>query len=646
MAHPLTVDSIEELFLEVDDIYYLGDGEDTETDDDVRENHPQDLESDDEPEPSQDPFMGLTEVEIDEWDDEVTVVSAMEESLREIVQEVFASNKCKCWGVRCIDQIGFDTFLNRRAEINLLTKDQKEAFIMGQLHAFDGGEETVGNDSERKRTKNYTFYKFNHNISMCEPMWRQMIGVGKNEVTRIKQHMKQQLAVRVHGNIGKKPKLQGKITVDAELVREIRDFILNYAEANGEPSPGRHVATDGTAAKIYLPAAETYRIVYRLYTKSVTEKDKERVVCSERTFVRIWHQYAPWVTFREPRSDLCATCQELTEKLRKRLTPARRDKVIEQFTEHKRRFEMERQHYKDTIECARTTAGQSDGGATAHFCVDWAQATTYPHLDQQIGPLYFLSPPRVEHYGFANTALKHQLNFLIKEGEMPADGKAGKGANTSISLLYAGLLEENRGEKHIVISMDNCGGQNKNNLTLWFCAWLVMTGRYESVRLHFMIAGHTKFMPDGFFGVYKQNYRRSRIMNFEQLTRVLESSTPDTNKNKARTFRDGEGWKWLNWREFFEPIFRKAPRLKLFHHFLFRSDAPGMVTCKEFVDSQEETFSLLKDPTFKFDVAKMPAEINVRGLTDDRKRYLSREVRKYVDPEFQDEVCPLFDEMM
>jgi hypothetical protein len=324
MAHPLTVDSIEELFLEVDDIYYLGDGEDTETDDDVRESCNQDSESDDEPGPPKDPLMGLVEVEIDEWNDEMTVVSEMEESLRGDIQAVFASNECKCSEFRCIDRIGFDTFLNRRAEINLLTKDQREAFIMGQLHAFSGGEETIGHVDKHTRTRSYTFYRFNHNIPMCEPMWRKMVGIGKNELTHIRQNMRQRLAVRAHGNVGKKQRLSGKVTV-----------ILSYAEVNGEPSPGRHVATDGTAAKIYLPAAETHRIVYRSYVRSVKAKDGEREVCSEKTFIRIWHQYASWVVFREPRSDLCETCQDLTEKLRMRMTRARRDKIIEQFEVYK-----------------------------------------------------------------------------------------------------------------------------------------------------------------------------------------------------------------------------------------------------------------------------------------------------------------------
>jgi hypothetical protein len=235
--------------------------------------------------------------------------------------------------------------------------------------------------------------------------------------------MKDRLAVRAHGNIGKKIKARGRVTVDVELVREIRDFIVNYAEQHGEPSPGRHVSTDAVA-KIFLPAAESYRFVYRNYAKSMAMKDEGRQICSENTFVNVWHKFASWIQFREPRSDLCELCQELTNSLRRRTTCTRRDKLMERFLEHKRCYEREREYYKEIIECARemtataatvvaaTSIPKTTVDVTAHYCVDWAQATSYPHMDQQIGPLYFLSPMRVEQYGFTNTARKYQLNYL------------------------------------------------------------------------------------------------------------------------------------------------------------------------------------------------------------------------------------------
>jgi hypothetical protein len=62
------------------------------------------------------------------------------------------------------------------------------------------------------------------------------------------------------------------------------------------------------------------------------------------------------------------------------------------------------------------------------------------------------------------------------------------------------------GEEEIIIHADNCSGQNKNNLSLWFWSWVIMLGWYENVYLHFMIPGHTNFICDTFFGLIKKTY--------------------------------------------------------------------------------------------------------------------------------------------
>src|SRR5262249_2261662 len=132
---------------------------------------------------------------------------------------------------------------------------------------------------------------------------------------------------------------------------------------------------------------------------------------------------------------------------------------------------------------------------------------------------------------------------------------------------------------------------------------------------------------------------KARIMSFEQLCCAVEYSTPETNKNKARAYKGGQGWKWYNWSRMLEPAFKKLPGIKRFHHFAFSCYAPGTVNCKEFADSDPQTFDVLKKKDIKFN-GEMPVEIEARGLTEERKRHLYNEVRKYVDYEYQDEFCP------
>ena len=65
--------------------------------------------------------------------------------------------------------------------------------------------------------------------------------------------------------------------------------------------------------------------------------------------------------------------------------------------------------------------------------------------------------------------------------------------------------------KQLHLQADNCAGQNKNNIVVHYLCWRVSTGKHESVSLSFMLAGHTKFAPDRYFGLIKRKYKHSQV---------------------------------------------------------------------------------------------------------------------------------------
>jgi hypothetical protein len=75
--------------------------------------------------------------------------------------------------------------------------------------------------------------------------------------------------------------------------------------------------------------------------------------------------------------------------------------------------------------------------------------------------MYFLAPRKVNIFGFHNEATNQQINYLLDEGQI-----IGKGSNATLSMVFNSLEYFNQGEKHLKITCDNCGGQNKNNLSL------------------------------------------------------------------------------------------------------------------------------------------------------------------------------------
>ena len=75
----------------------------------------------------------------------------------------------------------------------------------------------------------------------------------------------------------------------------------------------------------------------------------------------------------------------------------------------------------------------------------------------------------------------------------------GKGPDTVVSMVHDYFQKHGLGEKNITIHADNCSSQNKNNTMIWYLAWRVMDGLHKRITYSFMVLGHTKFLPDGFF---------------------------------------------------------------------------------------------------------------------------------------------------
>ena len=58
-----------------------------------------------------------------------------------------------------------------------------------------------------------------------------------------------------------------------------------------------------------------------------------------------------------------------------------------------------------------------------------------------------------------------------------------------------------------------------------YLAWRVLTGLHDSITYCFMVADHTKFSPDGFFGLFKLKLRKSEVDNLDDLVQVVKDST-------------------------------------------------------------------------------------------------------------------------
>ena len=160
-----------------------------------------------------------------------------------------------------------------------------------------------------------------------------------------------------------------------------------------------------------------------------------------------------------------------------------------------------------------------------YISFDYAQQLLYPYNPQQPGPAYFKLARKCQLFGICCEGNNTQMNYLIDEAQ-----SCGKGANATTSYVHHYLKHYGKGEKFLEVHCDNCVGQNKNNTTILYFGWRVLTGLNSLCSVSFMIPGHTKFGPDWLFGLIKRKYRKTRVSSMHQIESVVKDSTVNGQK--------------------------------------------------------------------------------------------------------------------
>ena len=202
-----------------------------------------------------------------------------------------------------------------------------------------------------------------------------------------------------------------------------------------------------------------------------------------------------------------------------------------------------------------------------HYSFGFAQQIHFPYNDQQPGPAYFLMARKCQLFGVCSEGQSKQVNYLIDEADA-----TGKGANTTISYVHDFLENHGLGNDVINLHCDNCSGQNKNNAFIFYFSWRVITGRQKSITLSFMVAGHTKFSCDRYFGLIKKKYRRSKIDTMHGIARIVSESSEGYNvPNPIRNTITGDlDVLVYDWVSFFRSLgFKTVPNILSYHVFHF-----------------------------------------------------------------------------
>lgn len=425
-------------------------------------------------------------------------------------------------------------------------------------------------------------------------------------------------------------------------IQRISKFILNFAEQHSIMLPGRIPGFKRDDVKVLL-SFETKSSIWRKYKAASTEG--QRVVqCS--TFRKLWNKLLPYVVICKPMSDLCWTCQQNNARIVRQVNvPEDEKSEVLRFQEaHLEHARAERKHYTDLCQQSRQVA-QSLGlvqfersppmsrDICYHYSFDFAQQVHFPSDPLQPGQIYFKMPRKCQLFGIHAEGVSKQVNYLVGESV-----SCGKGANVVVSYLHHFLDKCSAGEYHLQLNADNCSGQNKNNIMLWYLTWRVATGLNATASIAFLPAGHTKFSPDWCFGLMTRLYRKTKVSCMQDIVGVVNNSSQQ-GVNVPQLVEDDDGnviVPTYAWKAFFSPVYKKVVGLKKNHHFSIDRASSGTVLIKEYVESE-----CMRQPILRGAIPQgTPAQVMPAGLDRNRRVYLFKEIREFCTCDTRDIVCP------
>ena len=544
--------------------------------------------------------------------------------------DTFFSNGCGCKlgpkKTACSSVISRHLATTRRNDCLQLERSELDLVILSQLQALrTHPDQPVQRQSSGLSTQHTTFYF--HTLRVCLNAFLLIHAINHKRFESLQKHIDSVgLLPRVHGNVKRLP----SNTRPPEDTFRALGFIDNFSEVHGLPLPGR-MPNHRDSDLVILPSDMSKSYVYRKYAETGEQSSEYRF--KRRKFEELWHDLRPYVVTNKPATDLCLTCQLNNDKISKSfaLSEEEREQLHITAAKHLSHARSERHNYR--LQCKTASDQWKEHTEKTprllyegemHYSFDYAQQIHFPFNDQQPGPAYFLTARKCQLFGVCSEAQGKQVNYLIDEADV-----TGKGANTTISYVHHFLENYGVGCNKIKLHCDNCVGQNKNNAFIFYFLWRVITGREKSITLSFMVAGHTKFSCDRYFGLIKKKYKRSKVDTMEGIARVVTESSDGYNvpKPTRSTFTGELEVHAYDWVAFFHSLeFRNIPNILHYHVFHFDASNSMVVFVREYSTESEVSINILKSPP-AFDKTLLPSEVVPKGLDLDRQWYLYEKIR-------------------
>lgn len=204
--------------------------------------------------------------------------------------------------------------------------------------------------------------------------------------------------------------------------------------------------------------------------------------------------------FGSPRTDVCSTCLQLTEKIKS----CRDENLKASLMTEKRVHKMRAQAYFALLR-------EKEDGVEV-FSFDCQKNQVLPKVpDQQA---YYSRQFYIYNFAVVRGTSKGKLNPSTVTNFCWTENEYSKGSNEIASCMHHILNTFDVDNIHTVRLMcDGCGGQNKNTTLISMCCnWLSQQNPIKTIEIIFPVRGHSFIPPDRVFGHIERDIRKKEII--------------------------------------------------------------------------------------------------------------------------------------
>ena len=145
----------------------------------------------------------------------------------------------------------------------------------------------------------------------------------------------------------------------------------------------------------------------------------------------------------------------------------------------------------------------------------------------------------------------------------------------------------------IAILVENCGGQNSNNVMIWFLNIIKEGGFFGASTLHFYIKGHTKNSFERTFISLRALYQKKKFFTLERCCEILNTRN---NVEVIQMFHEH----FFDLVSFMDDLYdRTDPKIiNINHVFQVKKESAHIGYCQEFHGEAESEHNYKKGGTY------------------------------------------------